>query len=65
MPGKIIKILVEPGSKVTTGQVMLVMEAMKMEYTLKAQAEGIVEKIECAPGQQVALGQLLVKMEVE
>jgi biotin carboxyl carrier protein len=65
MPGKIIKILVEPGAKVAAGQVLLVMEAMKMEYTLKAQADGVVEKIECEPGQQVALGQLLVKMEVE
>ena len=40
MPGKIIKILVAQDSSVEMGQVLLVMEAMKMEYTLKAQAPG-------------------------
>lgn len=64
MPGKIIKLLVGAGDKVTAGDVLLVMEAMKMEYTLKAQAEGTVAEIKCEPNQQVALGQVLVKLEV-
>jgi acetyl/propionyl-CoA carboxylase alpha subunit len=62
MPGKIIKLLSQAGAKVAAGDVLLVMEAMKMEYTLKAAADGVVEKISCAPGDQVALGQLLVKL---
>lgn len=64
MPGKIIKILVQKGDKVSAHQVLLVMEAMKMEYTLKAQADGVVSEISCEPGQQVALGQVLAKLEV-
>jgi acetyl/propionyl-CoA carboxylase alpha subunit len=64
MPGKIIKILVEPGAQVAAQQVLIVMEAMKMEYTLKAQAEGTVASVNCQAGEQVALGQCLVKMEV-
>lgn len=64
MPGKIIKILVGPGDKVSAGQVLLVMEAMKMEYTLKAQADGDVAEVRCEPNQQVTLGQVLVKLEV-
>lgn len=64
MPGKIIKILAQKGSDVKVGQVLLVMEAMKMEYTLKAQADGKVSEVSCAPGDQVALGQILAKLEV-
>lgn len=63
MPGKIIKIMVKPGESVSTNQVILVMEAMKMEYTLKAQADGVVNSVSCEPGQQVVLSQLLVKLE--
>jgi biotin carboxyl carrier protein len=64
MPGKIVKILVQKGDDVVAGQVLLVMEAMKMEYTLKAQADGKVEAVACAPGDQVALGQNLAKLSV-
>jgi biotin carboxyl carrier protein len=65
MPGKIIKILVQKGERVAAQQVMLVMEAMKMEYTLKAQAEGAVGEISCEAGQQVTLGQVLIKLELK
>lgn len=64
MPGKIIKLLIGAGDNVSSGQVLLVMEAMKMEYTLKAQADGAVAGIHCEPNQQVTLGQVLVKLEV-
>ncbi len=64
MPGKIVKIQVQSGEKVAAGQVLLVMEAMKMEYTLKAHAEGEVERVDCQAGEQVALGQLLVKLSL-
>lgn len=63
MPGKIVKINVMLNSKVAAHDVLVVMEAMKMEYTLKAQAPGTVAKINCVTGDQVALGQLLVKLE--
>lgn len=65
MPGKIIKVLVKPGEAVASGSVLLVMEAMKMEYTLKAPVSGKVASISCKAGDQVTLGQALVKVEPE
>ena len=64
MPGKIIKIAVQAGAKVSAQQVLLVMEAMKMEYTLKAQSDGVVSEVNCAANDQVTLGQLLIKLDV-
>jgi acetyl/propionyl-CoA carboxylase alpha subunit len=63
MPGKITKILLKNGDHVKIGQAVLVMEAMKMEYTLKSEIEGNIEAIECAVGEQVVLGKMLVKMK--
>jgi biotin carboxyl carrier protein len=63
MPGKVTKILLTPGSAVEVGQAVLVMEAMKMEYTLKAEIAGEVESVNCAVGEQVALGKALVKIK--
>ncbi len=65
MPGKIVKVMVQPGSMVTSGDVVIVMEAMKMEYTLKAAANGKIQSIKCQVGEQVALGSSLVSLEVE
>jgi biotin carboxyl carrier protein len=65
MPGKIIKISAPQGSQVAAGDVVIVMEAMKMEYTLKAGAAGRVSEIRTAAGEQVALGAVLAKIEVE
>lgn len=63
MPGKIIKISAAKGAKVASGDVVIVMEAMKMEYTLKAQAAATVADVMVQPGEQVALGQVLAKLE--
>jgi biotin carboxyl carrier protein len=65
MPGKIVKLMVSKGAKVAVGQVVVVMEAMKMEYTLKAHIEGEISDIRCDAGQQVNLGQVLVKLKGE
>lgn len=64
MPGKVTKILINAGQEVSKGQAVLVMEAMKMEYTLKAEVAGRIGNIECQVGDQVVLGKLLVKIEV-
>lgn len=64
MPGKVTKILTSEGSQLEAGAAILVMEAMKMEYTLKAEAAGVVEKIGCQVGDQVALGKLLVQLKL-
>lgn len=63
MPGKITKVLVQTGDAIQAGQAVLVMEAMKMEYTLKADIGGVIEKLEAQAGDQVALGKLLVKIK--
>jgi biotin carboxyl carrier protein len=53
MPGKIVKMLVKPGDAVTSGQGLLVIEAMKMENELRAPRDGTVEKVLRAEGQAV------------
>ncbi len=63
MPGKVTKILTSPNTKVRSGDALVMMEAMKMEYTLKSEIDGVVESIECVEGDQVALGKRLVKLK--
>lgn len=63
MPGKIIKINGNVGDEVGENQVLVVMEAMKMEYTLKAPMKSRITEVLCEPGQQVALGQILMKLD--
>ena len=63
MPGKVTKVLVTNSQSVTKGQAVLVMEAMKMEYTLKADQEGQIKAVKTQAGDQVALGQVLVEIE--
>ena len=63
MPGKITKILVKVGDSVEENQSIIVMEAMKMEYSLKAQVAGIVKEIHFAAESQVALGSRLAFIE--
>jgi 3-methylcrotonyl-CoA carboxylase alpha subunit len=65
MPGKIIAVKVEPGAKVERGQALLVMEAMKMEHTIRAPADGTVEKIHYKVGEQVDEGVELIHFEAE
>ena len=61
MPGKIVAFLVEPGQKVEKGAPLLIMEAMKMEHTIVAPANGVVDELLFATGDQVSDGaQLLV-----
>lgn len=63
MPGKVTKILKQAGDQVTKGEAVIVMEAMKMEYTLKSDGEGRVEKISCKVGEQVSLGKVLAHIQ--
>jgi biotin carboxyl carrier protein len=65
MPGKLTKIFKKEGDLVQKGDAILVMEAMKMEYTLKSEGEGILEKIECKVGDQVALGKCLARIKAK
>ncbi|MBC5764950.1 acetyl/propionyl/methylcrotonyl-CoA carboxylase subunit alpha [Ramlibacter albus] len=62
MPGKVISFSVKAGDKVSKGQALAVMEAMKMEHTIAAPADGTVAELLYAPGDQVAEGAELLKL---
>ena len=63
MPGKILKVFKSQEDKVSQGDAIIAMEAMKMEYTLEADKSGTLTQLNVAPGDQVTLGQLLAKIE--
>ncbi|HLG48409.1 MAG TPA: acetyl/propionyl/methylcrotonyl-CoA carboxylase subunit alpha [Reyranella sp.] len=63
LPGKIIDLRVKPGDTVTRGQPLLVLEAMKMEHTLAAPADGKVKSVRYAVGEQVPEDAELVEFE--
>jgi acetyl-CoA/propionyl-CoA carboxylase biotin carboxyl carrier protein len=65
MPGKIIKVNVTVGETVKAGAVVVTMEAMKMEYALEADLDGVIEYANLKMGDQVTLGQVLVKIKSE
>jgi 3-methylcrotonyl-CoA carboxylase alpha subunit len=62
MPGKVLKILVETGQKVSAGDPLIILEAMKMEHTMRAALDGVVESILVGDGEVVGPGQLLVQI---
>ena len=64
MPGKVVSFSVKTGDKVVKGQPLAVMDAMKMEHTIAAPAEGVVGELLFAPGDQVAEGAELLKLLV-
>ncbi|HVB92098.1 MAG TPA: biotin carboxylase N-terminal domain-containing protein [Acidimicrobiales bacterium] len=63
LPGAVTMVLVAVGDTVTGGDGLVVLEAMKMEHTLRAGGTGKVSQVLCAPGQQVDVGDLLVSIE--
>lgn len=65
MPGKITKVFKNTQDKVSAGDALIVMEAMKMEYTLKADVSGVIKSIDCKVGDQVVLGKQLLLIEEE
>jgi 3-methylcrotonyl-CoA carboxylase alpha subunit len=65
MPGKIVQLLVKEGEAVAKGQPLAVLEAMKMEHTLKAPAAATVEAVAVAVGDQVADGTIVVRFVSE
>ena len=63
MPGQVLRVLVEPGAAVRKDQVLVVLEAMKMQYEIVAPRDGIVKSVQAAAGTQVAGGLALVTLE--
>ena len=64
MPGKVVSFAVKVGDKVKAGQSLAVMEAMKMEHTIVAPKDGEVKELLFAPGDQIAEGAELLKLEL-
>lgn len=63
MPGKVVKILKQPGAEVTAGEPVLVMESMKMETELAAPMDGRIAVVHVAEGQTVAQNEPLIDVE--
>ena len=63
MPGMVVTIAVEAGAKVSKGQKLVVLEAMKMETTVHADKDGTVAEIVVKTGSQVETGDLLMRIE--
>jgi acetyl/propionyl-CoA carboxylase alpha subunit len=62
VPGTIVAVEVAEGDAVEAGQVLVVLEAMKMEHRIEAHADGTVEAVLVAPGDRVDAHQLLVRL---
>jgi propionyl-CoA carboxylase alpha chain len=63
MPGVIVSILVNEGDEVQDGQALAVVEAMKMENTLRAEKKGIIAKINAAAGDNLAVDEIIMEFE--
>jgi biotin carboxyl carrier protein len=61
LPGTVVEIFVKAGEKVEKGQVVLVIEAMKMKNSIRATRSGIVQEVFTNAGQSVAHKQVLIK----
>jgi pyruvate carboxylase len=63
MPGLVVTVGIVAGDKVTRGQKLVTMEAMKMETTLYAELDGRVAELFVKPGTQVETGELLLRID--
>lgn len=62
LPGNVFKILAKVGDKVKKGQILIILEAMKMEIEVVAPKDGVVSSIEVEQGQTVKNGQILARI---
>jgi biotin carboxyl carrier protein len=62
MTGRVIRVTAKPGAAVRGNDVLVILEAMKMEYRLVSPRDGTVESIGCKEGDRVDLGQVLVTL---
>ena len=65
MSGLVKQVSTKRGSKVSEGDALIVLEAMKMEHTLTAPRNGVVAELTIAAGEQVDEGELLLALEEE
>lgn len=65
MPGVIVSILVQPGQEVQDGQALAVVEAMKMENTLRAEKKGVIAKVNAAAGDNLAVDAVIMEFAAD
>jgi geranyl-CoA carboxylase alpha subunit len=63
MNGRVVAVLVKPGDRVTAGQPVMTLEAMKMEHVHVAGIAGVVSAIDVVEGEQVTTGKIVVEIE--
>ena len=63
MPGLLTQLMVEPGQRVSAGERLAAIEAMKMENVLKAQNDGVVAELLAQPGESLAVDQAIIRFE--
>ena len=63
MPGKVIDLKVKKGSKVKSGETLVILEAMKMEHSIKATEDGVISELFIASNDQVENGALLMVLD--
>ncbi len=64
LSGKILDVKVKPGDKISVGDILVLMESMKMVTEVKSDINGVVEEVLVEPGKAVTKGTLLVKIKV-
>jgi 3-methylcrotonyl-CoA carboxylase alpha subunit len=62
MPGRVTRLLVEAGAKVRRGEPLMAIEAMKMEHTITAPADGVIAAVRFAVGELVEEGAELIAL---
>ncbi len=65
MPGLVVRVDVEEGDRVSAGQTVVIIEAMKMENDLKAASDGVVARVRVKAGEPVEKGAVLVELAAE
>ena len=63
MPGQVTRVLVAEGQEVVEGDAVCVLEAMKMENELRADRDGVIEKVHVRPGEDVEKDQVLIEIK--
>ena len=63
MPGRVVQVNAQPGASVAAGDVLVVVESMKVQFNVAAPSAGTVAEVNCEPGQMVELGAVLARLE--
>lgn len=65
MPSMVLKVLAQPGARVARGEILVLLEAMKMEMAISAPADATIAAVHCREGERVQPDTVLVEFESE